>query len=75
MVLHRDFFFRSPQSPLHLHCNGKGTKILRAAQIIRSKTAFFEGYFPPLFCRKIQSVLVGLKSAIATNKRGGLLRL
>jgi hypothetical protein len=36
---------RSPQSPLHLHCNGKVTKNLAVAQIFSPKSAIFEGYF------------------------------
>jgi hypothetical protein len=36
---------RSPQSPLHLHCNGKVTKNLAGVQIFSPKSAIFEGYF------------------------------
>ena len=36
---------RRPQSPLHLHCNGKGTKKTGGAQIFSPKSAIFEGYF------------------------------
>jgi len=46
---------RSPQSPLHLHCNGKGTKKSRGMQAIMQLFFAFEAHNRPFYFMKSKS--------------------